>query len=438
MNNGLTVDVIRKGIELAYLSYPDDEIAIEITSLAVKHLQSEWAKELRWQRDNTRTFLRSVKNSLLFNQQTVAKKIFLTQEQLLQLLIMKLGTTLEKQQESEEFVNQNLLLIRAIKEIVWFSLEKSPLGVISAITKVLHNYSNQDVVKVCYAVDDFYQNLKDLTREVRRAKESILEQLSERFREVTENVNTNENLNNDAFIREIDSELIDLLYKCLENFSPWNTNCINHLPAKTYNSQKSMTEGLEITHSLIHKDCFEFLTELIEVATPSSQLQLEQLIFSSKIKPSSKDPFDPPDFTDAAVDILEELEEYKKSVRNSSPEQLSVFIDNRRVGFINLNQANSFQIEISDQATQLTIYDHKTNLLLISSRLIHQGILSDERLEKYYFHLSNGQTLKLTIKAIKPIFLSSESSDDESKDYIDGKFEIRVTCYERDGIVTIS
>jgi len=436
MNNGLSADAVRKGIELAYLSYPDDEIATAITSLAVKHLQSEWARELRWQRDNTKAFLKTVKNTFLFDQQPVAKKIFLTQEQLLQLLVMKVGTNLEKEQESEEFVNQNILLARAIKEIIWFSLEKNPLCVISAITKVLHNYSNQDVVKVCYAVDDFYKNLKDIPREVRRAKESIFEQLTERFREVTEHVSTSENFHNDTFEVIISPELIETLYRCLEKFSPWNTNCINDLPAKTPNSQKTMTEGLEIAHSLIHKDCFEFLTELTEIATPRSQLQLEQLIFSNKMKPSNKDPFDPPDFTDAASDVLEELEEYKKSLKNSSPEQLSIFIDNKKVGFIDLNQTDCFQIEVLDQATQLTIYDHKTNLLLVSSRLTHQGILSDERLEKYYFHLANGQTFKLTIRAIKPIFLPLEY-DDESGDFIDGKFQIVLVCYEKNLIKAI-
>lgn len=444
MKNKLTTEVVRKAIELAYLSYPQHQIATKITSLALKQLQTEWKREKRWQRDSLKIFLDKVKDFFFFdqnlaNQDKIAKKIFFTQEQLLQLLVLKCGNDLEKQQEDIENVNQGILLIRAIKEIVWFTLERSPLYVISGFTKVIHNYNYQDTIAIFCSLDNSYKFLKDIKREIRRAKEAILNQVSERFREATENVSTSDNLFNRAFSRTVTSGLLNIYYQCLEKLSPWDTECIKDLPAKNSISKQQITKGTEIVHSLIHNNCFELITELIEVAKPSSQLQIEQFIFSSKRTPPNNDPFDPPDFTDDAVNLLNELEEYKKSLKNSNPEQLSVFIDNKKVGIIDLEKTNSFEIEISDQATQLTIYDEKTDLLLLSSRLIHQGILSEERLEKYYFHLSNSQTFKLTIKAIKPIFLSPEPLDDEeNEDYIDGKFEIKVACYERNPIKAVS
>lgn len=429
MKTFLTKEQIKKGVELAYLLYPDKQKSLKISFAALIRLENERVREKRWLRDYIK-LLRDKIESSPNHKKNSFPKIHLNNYQLYQQLVMQSSDKEERQQESTKLVSQQLLIIRYLKHLVVACLDKNLLFLVVALSRVLHNYSTTETKRVCLYLHPNYTH-KNLEFQIKRAKATLMKELTQRFQgliEVVGNRFASSNLTSLA----TEKDLIELVNKILDQLVLWDTECVKNLSVFSDSEIKNtLLVGKQMGHVVIHPDCYTWLIDTLRLEDPNSKLEIPRFFIASNINKDDNDPFNPPDFTDDIPKLLKDLDDYKQKVKNSLPSKLAIFVDDIKRGTIELDKTNKFFLKLINEGKQLEIYDEETNLLLLSRRLVGD-IFGSEETKRYVFLVANGQRFSLTIKYIPPIF---DSTDEDSRENIyeninTGSFEISIACYE--------
>lgn len=429
MKTILTEDEIKKGVELAYLIYPEKEKALKISLAALTQLENQRVKEKRWLRDYLKLFRDKIEG--LPNYKNISfPKIYLNDFQLYQQLIMQCADKYEIQQESTKLVNQKLLIIRYLKHLVVACLDKNLLFFVVALSRILHKYSTSEAKKVCLYLYPNYK-YKNLEFQIKRAKSTLIKELAQRFQglvKVVDNRFASSSANNVTTKKY----LIELIGKTLDQLVLWDTECLENMSAFSSSEvHDPLSIGRQMCHVIIHPECYVSLIDILGLENPNNRLEIPSFFISSNTNKDNNDSFNPPDFTDDIPKLLEELDEYKQKVKNSIPSKLAIFVDDERRGVIELDKTNRFFLKLINEGKQLEIYDEETNLLLLSRRLVGD-IFGGEETKRYIFPIANGQRFNLTIKYTPPIFddNNEDSEDNVYKNTDAGSFEISISCYE--------
>lgn len=426
----LTQEQIIKGMQLAYLLSSDKKKTLEISATALLSLEAERIKEKRWFRDDLKLLLEKLGN--LFSQEYFySPKIHLEEPQIYQKLIMKLSDEAERQQEIITPVSEKLLIVRYLNYIILNGLDKKTfLCLATSFSRVLHNYTTADTVKICLFLYPNYKNVKNLDNQIKKAKANLLKQLEERFYgaiSVVDNRLEAKSLSNLPNIQL----LTELINNSLEQLVLWETRCFTSL--STFNilePQNILLAGQQMSHLIIHPNCYGKLTDELKLDSPKVKLEIPKFFTNNRID-KENDPFDPPDFTDDIPKVLEAVQKHFDEVKQSRPNQLAIYIDYKKRGIINLHQTNKFFLKLINEGNQLEIYDEETNLFLLSRRLISDIFLEKPETTVVTIPIQNGQNFKLIIKYIPPTIDDEENFDENNYEDIEtGTFEISISCHE--------
>ncbi|MBI4855084.1 MAG: hypothetical protein HY819_25055 [Acidobacteria bacterium] len=429
MKTLLTKDQIKKGVELAFLIYPEKEMALKISLRALSLLEHQRVKEKRWLRDYLKVFRDKIENLPNYRNSSFPK-IYLNDFQLYQQLIMQCANKEEKQQESTKLVNQQLLTIRYLKHLVVACLDKNLLFLVVALTRVLHKYSTNEAKKVCLYLYPNYK-YKNLEFQIKRTKSILLKELAQRFQGFVKVVD-NRFASNKISNLTTETHFIEMIGNTLNQLVLWDTECLENMSAFSGSETLDpLSIGRQMCHVIIHPDCYSCLIEFLGLENSNNKLEIPNFFTSNNIHKDDNDPFNPPDFTDDIPKLLKDLEDYKQKVKNSRPSRLAIFVDDKKRGVIELDKTNKFFLKLINEGKLLEIYDEETNLLLLS-RHLSADIFGDVETKRYIFPIINGQHFNLIIKYSPPTF---EENNEDSEENIYGAintgiFEISIACYE--------
>lgn len=428
MKRPLTEKEIIRGFELAYLLYPDKNKALEICSSAFLQLQIEQRKEQRAVREKLKTLKQIFKLDSDYNNQSFPR-IHFSDFRVCQKLIFQVANEIEREQENTEVVSQKLLTIRYLKYLVMVSLDHNILFLITGFSRVLHNYSTNETIKVCLSLYPGY-SYKHLDRQIKKAKATLLEHLQDRFHnyvKVVDNRLQSITATNLATVQV----MTDLINNSLNQLVLWDTECLTDL--SIFNNLQPydiILIGQQMSHLIIHPNCYTYLTDELQLNKPDTRLEIPKFFVANHRIDDENDPFDPPDFTEDVPKVLEAVKQHFDEVKQCRPNQLAIYIDYKKRGLINLHQTNKFFLKLVNEGRQLEIYDEESNLFLISHRLISDIFLEEPETTIVTIPIDNGQKFKLIIKYIPPVDDGEDFDEDNYQKIDTGTFEISISCHE--------
>jgi len=201
-----TDDLMEKGFQLAYFTFPDRATAVQILHNAMRKLKVQRSREKKrtyWRDKNMkRKLTRTVRND----------------DDALQWLIYCESTHYEKQQELAGLQTERDLVVRYIKHLVQMTTAMSSFYVNVGLQRLLHNYNTSEAQQAYECLTEHYPG----TEEYRRIKGVLMKHLEARFPTLkTCRVNHGE-LRFEVFDRQ--EEWADFVDDCLGFFTPWSTS----------------------------------------------------------------------------------------------------------------------------------------------------------------------------------------------------------------------
>lgn len=426
MKHLLTKEQILKGFELAYLVHPDKNQSLIIALAALFELETERIKEQRRLRNAFKLIQEKI--ATLSNNEIYSPKIYLNDFQLYQWLILECSNTEEINQENTVFISQQILIIRYLKHLIANSVNKNVLFIITGLSRILHNYTTNNTVDLCLYLYPNYRKIKNLDHEIKRTKAKLLSQLEERFDKYLKVVNNRFQPITATNLTNVQS-MTELINNTLDQLVLWDTECSNSLFFDQFNQHNLLSIGQQMSHIIIHPNCYNSVTKELNLESPNNKLEIPKFFIANTIN-DENDPFDPPDFTEDVPKLLKALESYKKQVKNCDPSKLVIKVDEVKKGTLDLGQTNKFFLEV-DKEGFLEIFDHESNLRLLSRRLVADILLEKPEVKYYVIPVENGQRFTLIIKYIPPIFDDTQDIDEDTYRHTDdGNFEISISCHE--------
>lgn len=426
MRDLLTKEQISKGLILAYLLCPDKKQSLAIVLTALLELEKQRVKEQRRFRNTFKLIQEKITTAL--NDDIQSPKIYLTDFQLYQWLILECANAEEIKQENTELVSQQLLTVRYLKYLVLKSVSKNVLFIITGFSRILHNYTTANTIDLCLSLYPNYKQIKNLDNQIKKTKAKLLSNLEERFDKYLKVINNRFQPITATNLRNVQS-MTELINNTLEQLVLWDTDCSNSFSFHQINQHKLLSIGQQMSHIIIHPNCYNLLIKELDLEAPNNKLEIPKFFIANTIN-DDNDPFDPPDFKEDVPKLLKALEDYKKEVKNCTPSKLVIKVDEVKKGTLDLSQTNKFFLEL-DKEGFLEIFDHESNLRLLSRRLVADILIEKPEVKYYVIPIANGQRFTLIIKYIPPIFNDTEDIDEDTYRHTDdGNFEISISCHE--------
>lgn len=412
-------DLLAKAFQLAFFINPNKDIALEITSNAFEM----W--EVICERQDKRRYY-SLKGRILGNKERKKRrtKVNMQEEQLLQRLIYKISEEYELDQNWCKTIDEEGLLICYLKRLLSIILKNNSFSTIVGISRVLHKYTNKETVELYMSLSPnrATQDIANIERESKRYKSKLVNQLKDSFNGL---ISLSKNENEERFTIVKDSNKFNFLFNIVEDslnrFKPWATECINSFNDFIFNDDNPDNEyaiELRRIHSVIHYNCYTYLTKTLNLDFPKERLEIPLFSLAENINNKNNiDRRNPPNAMAELNAIPKKLEDFAKRRKNFLAGTLSIIVDGKEKALLNLIKENHAHIKISEDSELVEIRNKKDNLLLATHLITEELLINKAKTEIYSIKLEGGQVIQLDL-----IFGENLSKNDERSIFINVKY----------------
>jgi hypothetical protein len=268
--NVRTTDALRQAFELAYFIHRDRTAALEIAIAAVASLEVAATAQTKrlYYRPGASGFGRS--------------KVLLDDLPLLQRLVYIESERLERPGENGEegdcSISADDLTVRFVKHLVQITVKRNAFHVTVGISRILHNYSTAETIRI---QDDLVSDPQQLKTEdyYRSRKALLMDEISCRFGPLLRIVRSARGEERFEAVKP-SSRSGGLVSECLRRFTPWETRCLPHEADGLTGSSESPgdSDGYrnEVTrmHAVLHPDCFRRLMAGLRLEDPANRLEI--------------------------------------------------------------------------------------------------------------------------------------------------------------------
>lgn len=346
-------ELLKKGFELAYFLFPDNNAAINILGGALEKLQ------IQCQREKKRLFWRDKHPS------QPVRRIIRKDCDVLQWLILQEAEKYEAEQEQVTDPSKTDLIIRYIKHLVQITTAMSSFYVNIALNRLLHNYTTSESQ---FAYETLTQRYLGAD-EYRRTKSSLMDRINKRFSKFLNVIRAD---HGELRFEPADDQQhwAPCVNQCLKAFTPWSTegacskfpsiNSDPHLSASELEHVQCDQNEREMNacHVLVEPTCYARLMKELGLDMPDTKLSLPK--FSVLSKSGTMDG----DIGGSRFSILSAKErnelrrrmaEKQQRRRNLRARSVGVFIDNVHQANFELGDNSSMQVELQEGANLIEI-----------------------------------------------------------------------------------
>ena len=367
-------------------------------------------------------------------------KIIFDYSMLFQYLLYQTSERFEKKQEQDHLDNKHLLhqqtmITRFIKHLIYISIEYKSFQVTVGLCRVLHNYSSSKTQKIYETltqsgiyneIDDPYRDYSKSDDQYRDWKKTIMEKLKDRFNLFVDFCDTARGEKRFKTQDKTDN-LIKLVYKCLDLFTPWQSLCV--LP-KEFNKNWaripliSQLSFLGINpddehpieknrmHTLIHSECLSHLIKTLGFAQLQERLEVPKFLLAMNNGDLNNDNNFPPSpdlenlptptHEDFAY-IWETIAQQQLRRKTFSPTILSIVIDSVEQGCLDLRKALSISLNLKPDANLIQIFAKQEagDLLLSTLSLRFSKVMEVKQEWISSIKLEGGQKITLKVLPLK-------------------------------------
>lgn len=310
-------------------------------------------------------------------------KVSMEGAQLLQRLVYVVSDPYERRQEtaSRGELSEEDMIIRFVKHLVRLTVKRNSFYVSLGVGRLLHDYGTSDAMDLYSLVvgdpgrsrDDYYY---------RSRKRQLMKELEERFAGLLEVVRgargeTRFRVHDDDTGRE-------LVGKCLQAFTPWDTRCT--VPSD-FDPQSQELESLVFAdddpdrehpvelrrmHALLHPGCFQALVASLGLEAPGQRLQVP--CFAGAQGGSGGGGRDSGEELDGAElgELVGVLEEQAQRRRHHQATILSVAVDGVEKARFEPSREAGARFELDPGAELVEVFSHPLGEepLLLATRLL--------------------------------------------------------------------
>lgn len=249
-------DKLNEAFKLAYFIHGDRETARCIALAATTKLDAAVAAQ----------------DKRYYYQAQSRNRVSLGEEQLLQRLVYVESEPYERNQEqASSAINEGILIIHFIKHLVRVTLKRTSFYVTLGMSRVLRNYSTRETMEIYHAIvqdpgvvrdDSYYRSRKGV----------LIRELKKRFGDL---ISLCQGPRHETLfkVQADSSRYVELIRRCLTEFTPWVTDCI--IPVgfnpveqelsslSCHHSDPDEGHQTEVArmHALLHPICYQRLIE---------------------------------------------------------------------------------------------------------------------------------------------------------------------------------
>ncbi len=307
---------LEKAFELAFFIHGDVEIAKHIAFNAMNKL--EVASNAQYKRFYYAPEARNSRN-----------KVSMNDLQLLQRLVYVESEAFEKEKEFTQTATEKDLLIYFIKHLIRITLKRNSFYVTLGLSRILHNYATAEAMEIYNVVvqdpekvhDDYYY---------RSRKGVLMKELKNRFGEKLEIANVNRGEQRFQAVGTSEAES-DLVKKCLQSFTPWNTACevpekfnphFQTISALCFNGKNADDEHkveLNRMHVVLNPETFQKVVNSLSFPLPDEKLEIPKFNMKKKDENSQGDDRkNPPSLESDELKALKEMLDQESNRRKSA------------------------------------------------------------------------------------------------------------------------
>ena len=402
-------EIMGRAFRLAYFIHGDARLALGIAAEALSKL------EVTASAQDKRLYYSPAGRS---RSPALRTKIFLNELHLLQRLVYLESETHERNQESDQAssgLSEEDMVVRFVKHLVRITLKRNSFYVALGLSRLLHSYTTAEAMNIYNLVvqdpdrvrDDYYY---------RSRKKQLMHEMHERFSGLIKTLRGHRG--EERFEPcEDQSKQSDLVKKCLDAFTPWDTSCV--LPAKidpisdelkplAFKSDDPDQEHpieLNRIHSLTHPSCYAQLTGALRCDPPDQRLSVPRFFMDSGKRESGppRNRFEDRRLSqEEAASIANAVNQAADRRRRASAGLLSVTVDGTERARLDTRSERSVRLEVEEGAELIEVHARDTTgLVLLAAHLLQHDDSPTSATQTSSITLEGGQKISFSISLNK-------------------------------------
>jgi hypothetical protein len=402
--------MLSRAFGLAYFIHGNKETAARIAAGALAKLEvATAAQEKRlYYTPNGRSSPHRTRSDAFRN------KVYFNELHLLQRLVYIESEPYEKQKEQARdpvVIDEEAMIIHFVKHLVKTTIKRNSFYVTLGLSRLLYNYTTADTMEVYNAVIQDPERVKD-DYYYRSRKGLLMQELKERFGGLLDVCRGPRGEERFRAVEE-PARYADLIERCLNYFTPWNTPCL--VPA----GLNPITDGIpcfacrkpdeedkiEVNrmHAILHPECYGRLTRALGLDDPSRRLEVPQFFLQQGSSNETRPPSarrDPPALDEEdLLAIRRSLAEQSARRRAASAGLLRIVVDGNERAQLDARQTRRIRFAVEKEAELIEIRAGQGDgdLLLASHLLARHGAEDEIRQAETSIILEGGQKLSIAV-----------------------------------------
>lgn len=407
---------LNRAFQLAFFIHGDQATAVRIATDAMDKLDVALAAQ-----DKRRYY--TLAGRLLpevLTAQRFRLKVSMSEPHLLQRLIYIESDPYEQQQERGDAaatLDEEDMIIRFIKYLVEITIKRNSFYVTVGLSRLLHSYSTTEAQAIH---DQIIQDPARIKGEqyYRSRKKQLMDELRERFGEWVRPFRVAHG--EERFqAQENPGQHAELVRRSLSLFTPWDTPCVipagfdpmrDELPALSFegpNPDEEHRTEVNRFHAVLHPECFERLTEALQVDPPDQRLAVPQFFVSRSDDGQNKPRRDrrhlPQLSEEELVGIESVLADRAARRRVASAGLLSIMVDGRERTQFDPARSSQVQFEVDEKAqlVEVRAREKEGDLVLAVCLLDFQEGRAGESAQESSITLKGGQRISFAVSLKK-------------------------------------
>jgi hypothetical protein len=345
-------------------------------------------------------------------------KVSLSELHLLQRLIYIESEPYEREREQlqdQDAPDEDLMLIHFIKHLVKMTIKRNSFYVTLGISRLLHNYSTAETMEIYNVAVQDPERVKD-DYYYRSRKGRLIQEMKERFGAL---INVSRGQRGEERFQTHDSpeEFVELVFECLDQFSPWNTQCPvpvefdpigDEIPPLAFSGNHD-EDKVEINriHAILHPDCYGRVTRALRLELPARRLDIPYFFLpggKNDMKRNGKQHRrqTQPLSIDELAAIKGTLAKQSARRKTTHAGLLSIIVDGSERARLDLKHANTINLKIEDgdELIEVRALEEGRETLLASHLLGASEIVDAGAPLTSEIILEGGQKLSFIIKPL--------------------------------------
>ncbi|HEV7858749.1 MAG TPA: hypothetical protein VGO91_08995 [Pyrinomonadaceae bacterium] len=347
-------------------------------------------------------------------------KVSLSELHLLQRLIYIESEPYEREREQlldQDAPDEHEMLIHFIKHLVKMTIKRNSFYVTLGISRLLHNYSTAETMEIYNVAVQDPERVKD-DYYYRSRKGRLIQEMKERFGAL---INVSRGQRGEERFQTHDSpeEFVELVFECLDQFSPWNTSCPvpvefdpieNEIRSLAFSSNHD-EDKVEINriHAILHPDCYGRVTKALRLELPARRLDIPYFFLpggKNDMKRNGKQHrrhIQPLNIDELAA-IKGTLDKQSARRKTTHAGLLSIIVDGNERARLDIKRANSINLKIEDgdELIEVRALKEGRETLLASHLLGASEIVDAGATLTSEIILEGGQKLSFVISPLIP------------------------------------